>query len=90
MKPITLDDVSTIVGFNTTYFSTVFKKETGFTFLEYLSNIRMNKSKELLKETNKNIAAVCEEVGYSDVKYFTRSFKKHTGLKPNEFRKLYS
>jgi two-component system response regulator YesN len=90
MKPITLDDVSTIVGFNTTYFSTVFKKETGYTFLEYLSNIRMNKSKELLKETNKNIAAVCEEVGYSDVKYFTRSFKKHTGLKPNEFRKLYS
>ncbi len=90
MKPITLDGVSSYVGFNTTYFSTVFKKETGNTFLEYLSNIRMNKSKELLKETNKNISTICEEVGYSDVKYFTRSFKKYTGLKPNEFRKLYS
>lgn len=90
MKPLTLDEVSSVVGFNTTYFSTVFKKETGITFLEYLSNVRMNRSKELLRETNKNIAAICEEVGYSDVKYFTRSFIKHTSLKPNEFRKLYS
>ncbi len=87
---LSLDEVSNHVGFNATYFSTLFKKETGSTFLEYLSSVRMNQSKELLKETNQSIVTICEEVGYSDVKYFTKSFKKYTGLKPNEFRKLYS
>ncbi len=90
MKSISLDEVSAHVGFNATYFSTLFKKETGNTFLEYLSSVRMNQSKELLKETNKSIVTICEEVGYSDIKYFTKSFKKFTGLKPNEYRKLYS
>ncbi len=72
MKSVSLDEVSAYVGFNTTYFSTLFKKETGSTFLEYLSGIRMNQSKELLKDTNKSIAVICEEVGYSDLKYFTK------------------
>ncbi len=90
MKSVSLDEVSAYVGFNSTYFSTLFKKETGSTFLEYLSGVRMNQTKELLKETNKSIAAICEEVGYSDLKYFTKSFKRFTGLKPNEYRKLYS
>ncbi len=90
MNPITVEDVSAKVGFSASHFSTMFKKETGVTFLEYLSGVRMRKAKEMLKESNKNIATICEEVGYSDVKYFTKSFRKHTGLKPNEYRKLYS
>lgn len=89
-SPISLEDVSTKVGFNTTYFSSLFKKETGYTFLEYLSEVRMNKAKELLKETNYSIAVICEQVGYSDMKHFTKIFAKHTNLKPNEYRKLYS
>lgn len=89
-RAITLEDVSEVAGFNTTYFSSLFKKETGKTFLEYLSGVRMEQAKVLLKETNKNVASICEEVGYSDVKYFTKGFTKYTGLKPNEYRKLYS
>lgn len=89
-ETITLEDVSEVAGFNTTYFSSLFKKETGKTFLEYLSGVRMEQAKTLLKETNLNVAAICEEVGYSDVKYFTKGFTKYTGLKPNEYRKLYS
>jgi two-component system response regulator YesN len=85
-----LEEVSNEVGFNPTYFSSLFKKETGYTFLEYLSEIRMNRAKELLKETNFSIAVICEEVGYSDLKHFTKMFIKHTNLKPNEYRKLYS
>ena len=46
--------------------------------------------KELLKQTNFTVANICSQVGYSDLKHFTQSFKKATGLKPNEFRKLYS
>ncbi len=89
-NPVTLEEVSIQAGFNTSYFSTVFKKETGLTFLEYVTTLRMNECKRLLKETDKGIAAICEEVGYSDMKHFTKCFKKYTGLKPNEFRKLYS
>jgi two-component system response regulator YesN len=87
---ITLEEVSTKIGFNSTYFCSLFKKDTGSTFLEYLSDIRINKAKELLKETNFSIAVICEQVGYSDVKHFTKTFIKHAGLKPNEYRKLYS
>lgn len=87
---ITLEDVSTKVGFNATYFSSLFKKDTGYTFLEYLSEVRMNQAKILLKETNLSVATICERVGYSDVKHFTKMFTKHIGLKPNEYRKLYS
>lgn len=89
-KTITLEDVSLAAGFNSTYFSSLFKKETGKTFLEYLSSMRMEEAKCLLKETNLTISVICEEVGYSDVKYFTKNFTKHAGLKPNEYRKLYS
>lgn len=90
MNPISLDEVSSYVGFSASYFSTLFKKESGRNFLEYLSEVRMNQAKELLKETNLSIAVICEQVGYSDLKHFTKSFKKITGIKPNEYRKLYS
>ncbi len=90
MKPISLEEVSGYVGFNPTYFSTLFKKENGGNFVDYLSEIRMNSAKELLRETNLNIAVICEQVGYNDLKNFTKSFKKNVGLKPNEYRKLYS
>jgi len=90
MKPISLEEVSGIVGFNATYFSTLFKKENGSNFVDYLSEIRMNKVKDLLRETNLSIAAICEQVGYNDLKHFTKSFKKTTGINPNEYRKLYS
>ena len=90
MKQITLELVSDHVGFNASYFSLMFKKEAGITFSEYLMNVRMEKAKELLKETNFTVASICEEVGYSDLKSFTKVFAKHTNLKPNEYRKIYS
>ena len=90
MKHISLEEVSSIVGFSPAYFSSMFKKESGQNFMEYISEVRINKAKEFLKTTNWSIAAICESVGYSDLKHFTQIFKKYTGLKPNEFRKLYS
>lgn len=90
MESVSLEEVADFVGFNASYFSTLFKKESGKNFLEYLSEVRMNRAKELLKQTNFTVANICSQVGYSDLKHFTQSFKKATGLKPNEFRKLYS
>ncbi len=87
--PITLEEISKMVGFNPTYFSSLFKKETGMNFLEYLIDIRIEKAKELLKETDKSVSSIAFEVGYSDLKHFSKLFKKLTGLKPSEYRKFY-
>lgn len=88
-KAITLDEVSNLVGFNSTYFSSIFKKETNMTFLEYLTNIRVCSAKELLSDKNKSINEITFEVGYIDQKHFVKQFKKNTGLTPAKYRKLY-
>jgi len=86
---IKLDDVSALVGFNPTYFSTLFKKETGISFLTYVTDIRMKEAKKKLSDLNKSITDVSYEVGYQDIKHFTKQFKKATGLTPSKYRKLY-
>ncbi|MCL2164754.1 MAG: response regulator [Oscillospiraceae bacterium] len=90
MKPITLEDVSESAGFNASYFSYLFKKETGQNYLEYVAELRVNKAKELLRETGISVADICTAVGYVDIKHFSHIFKKITGINPREFRKLYS
>jgi AraC-like DNA-binding protein len=87
---ITLDKVAAYVGFNPTYFSTLFKKECGQNFLEYLSEVRVTRACDLLRNTNQTVASICKEVGYRDLKHFIGTFKRYAGLKPNEYRKLYS
>lgn len=89
-EPISLERLSDKVGFSTAYFSTMFKNEVGINFSEYLLNVRMEKAKELLKETKFSVFDICQKVGYSDIKYFTKRFIQYTSLKPNEYRKLYS
>lgn len=90
MQQISLEQIAEQAGFNSSYYSTLFKKETGKTFSEYLAGVRISAAKELLRDTDTPIAKICEQVGYSDAKHFTSTFKKHTGIKPGEFRKLYS
>ncbi|NCB93101.1 MAG: response regulator [Clostridia bacterium] len=87
--PLKLEEVSRVIGFNATYFSTVFKKETGKNFLDYLTQVRMNKAKQLLCSGDKSVNDVAEEVGYQDLKYFSKLFKKATGISPSEYKKLY-
>lgn len=88
-KNITLDEVAEYVGFSATYFSAFFKKETGEGFAKYLTRIRIEEAKELLRETGLSVAEICEEVGYSDRKHFTYTFHKMTGVNPAQYRKLY-
>jgi len=89
-RPLTLEEVSGIAGFNPAYFSTLFKKETGEGFLEYLSSVRIGAAKKRLTDTADTIPAIAEQTGYSDPKYFGKQFKKATGLSPQEYRKMYS
>lgn len=89
-KQITLEDVSKEIGFNPAYFSSLFKKETGKNFLEYLTELRVHKASQLLSTTDYSILEVANEVGYTDIKYFARVFKRVTELTPTEYRRLYS
>lgn len=88
-EALRLEDVSSVVGFNATYFSVLFKNETGQNFMDYLTELRINKSKELLCMDKLSVQDVAEQVGYRDLKYFSRLFKKITGVSPSDYRKLY-
>lgn len=88
-QPITLEEVSAAIGFSENYFSTLFKKETGSGFTKYLTHVRMDEARSLLRDTNQSVAEICKQVGYGDLKHFTHTFKVETGLTPGEYRKLY-
>ncbi len=88
-QPLTLEEVSAATGFSVSYFSTLFKKETGDGFNKYLIRVRMEEARNLLRETRQSIADICRQVGYADIKHFTHTFKQETGLTPGEFRKVY-
>lgn len=88
-EPITLEKVCEEVGFSVSYFSSLFKKETGENFVHFLMRTRIERARELLAQTNMSVAEVCSQVGYSDLKYFTQTFKKETNLSPGQYRKLY-
>ncbi len=85
-KDISLDEVSGKVDVSPYYFTRLFKEETGETFLEYLTGLRIDKAKELMKDPDISIKDICAQVGYSDPNYFSRIFKKSTGSTPTEFR----
>ena len=65
------------------------KKETGQNFMDYLTELRINESKALLCRNDLSVQDVAEAVGYRDLKYFSRLFKKITGVSPSDYRKLY-
>lgn len=85
-KDISLDEVSKEANISPYYFSKLFKEETGKNFIEYLTNLRMNKAKELLCETDMSMKEICCNIGYSDPNYFSRIFKKNVGQTPTEFK----
>ena len=82
-----LQDVAGEVGMSQSHFSTVFSQETGITFTQYLTALRIGKAKELLAATSMRSSEIAFEVGYNDAHYFSYLFKKHTGVTPSEYRK---
>ena len=85
-EEISLEDVSKAVNLSPQYFSRFFKQETGENFIDYLTQVRINKAIELLKDKNHSIKEVCFMIGYNDPNYFSRIFKKVTGYSPSEQR----
>lgn len=88
MQDLSLGEISELVHLNPNYFCEVFKREVGVTFKEYLTNRRMEKAKELLKNPAFKLNEVAALTGYSDARHFGKSFKRLTGVTPKEYRKL--
>ncbi|WP_242850179.1 response regulator transcription factor [Clostridium polynesiense] len=84
---ISLKDVAGELHISESYLGKLFKTEINTTFVEFLTQVRIRKALELLKDKLIPIYQVAEEVGYSDYRYFSLVFKKITGVNPKEFQK---
>ncbi len=84
---LSLIKVAEYVGLNEKYFTSRFTKETGETFTSYLTMVRIQKAKELLKNTNFKVYEISEMVGYHNVEHFNRMFKKLNNISPAQYRK---
>lgn len=85
-EEISLQSVASAVNVSASHFSTVFKQETGQNFVEFLTDIRMDKARELLTCTSMRTSDVGYAVGYKDPHYFSYIFKKVQGVSPREYR----
>jgi two-component system response regulator YesN len=81
-----LELISKNVFVNSSYLTKIFKKEMGLTVTNYITSARIQKAKKLLASGKSiTISGVSENVGYSDVSYFSKCFKKYTGISPSEY-----
>jgi AraC-like DNA-binding protein len=87
MKDISLDSCAEHTGLNSVVLSKLFKQVTGKNFIDYLTELRIEKAKELLRETDLKITDVAAEVGYQQT-YFNRIFKKQEGITPTQYRDM--
>ncbi len=88
-KDLSLEDVAAHVRMSGSYFSAYFKQETGDTFIEYLTRFRIEKAKSLMMNAELRLYEICQLVGYQDVKYFSRLFKRNVGVTPAEYRQFF-
>ena len=85
-QDISLENLAQTLDFSPFYFSKLFKQYFGVTFVEYLTDIRIEIAKNILQDTTKSAKDVGEQVGYPNSNYFVKLFKKKTGLTPTEYR----
>ncbi|MEK6265075.1 MAG: response regulator [Clostridium sp.] len=83
---ISLNDVAKSVNLSYNYLSKVFKDEIGKSFIDYLTELRIEKSMKLLANQNISIKEICLKNGYNDPNYYSKAFKKITGMTPTEYR----
>ena len=83
---LSLNTITEHLAISTSYFSAIFKAQTGSTFVEYLTHLRMEKAKQILAFTDRRTYEAAEDVGFTDPHYFSVAFKRVTGMTPREYR----
>lgn len=86
-EDISLNTAANVANVSSNHFSALFSQNMGQTFIEYLTTLRMNKAKKLLRCTGMRSSEIAGEVGYKDAHYFSYLFKKTQGMTPSEYRK---
>ena len=84
---LTREQVSDYVYLNPDYFTKVFKKETGYTITEYITNERMKEAAALLRKTELSVTVIANQVGYTNISHFSKAFRNVIGVSPKEYRK---
>ncbi|MDD6505704.1 MAG: response regulator [Lachnospiraceae bacterium] len=85
-KDASLDSISRAFDISPYYFSKLFKEKTGENFIDYLTDFKIERAKELLKENRKSMKEICIDIGYANPNYFSYIFKKKVGVTPSEYR----
>ena len=88
-KGISLEDVANHVNISTYYLSKIFKKEMGVNFITYVTDRKMDLAKEMLVNTDIPVLNIALDLAYNEANYFSKAFKKKTGLTPSEYREKY-
>jgi transcriptional regulator GlxA family with amidase domain len=86
-QPVTMDDLAARVGMSVRNFKRRFRSATGDSPLTYVQRFRVEAAKRLFENTYKSISEVCYQVGYEDIAFFRRIFKRYVGIAPHEYRK---
>lgn len=84
---ITLENIAPLFGYNSSYLGRIFSRKMGETFNSYVDHVRIERSKELLRQEDSRIYTIAERVGYRNADYFHIKFKKYVGMSPAEYRK---
>ncbi|OOP72783.1 response regulator transcription factor [Clostridium beijerinckii] len=85
-EKLTLESVSKAVYLNKSYISHIFRRETGISFVEFITDVKIDRAKILLLDNERKICEIALLIGYSDAEYFSKIFKLKTGLTPTQFR----
>lgn len=86
-EPLTLEGLAQMAGLSVSHYSRLFKKYIGYSPIDYLTHLRVDRAKELLVLSDYRLKSIASSVGYTDEFYFSRIFKKVTGVSPREYAK---
>ena len=88
-RHLLIADVTQRFNYNEDYFSRVFRKRTGVYFADYMNRLRINRAKTLLYQTNGTVKEIAYQVGFSDEKYFMKTFKRYEGISASQYRNAF-
>lgn len=87
---ISLEEAAEMIGYSSFYFAKLMREYFNMSFIDYLTSVRINKAKELLKVTDLTVSEIGYKVGYNDANYFTRVFKRTVGITPTQFKRKHT